>query len=659
MGKQDIAGLLARHSDIERRHIKLWLTSTEVLDALLNSGITNRSVGALDRAKEQLRLWVPNPSFDRSREILEDDHVCVISGTPGIGKTMLANVLLADYASREYQHIAISDDIDEGDRLWRPNDRQIFLYDDFLGHVTYGELQLSKNEPSRLAEFFERVRKSNNKRLILTTREYILSEAMLRYEPLTEEAVARSKSVVSLEDYTPRIRAQILYNHLFFSSLPPQLKSALLPKRRYWDVIRHRNYNPRVIEHAVSLDGVESLSPDEFVSNILATLENPTRVWERIFGNLPIMARRVLLAVASLPSEAFLEDVQHVVESLSPKDFDAGEFKNAVSMVEGTFVNLEEADPGSGSRRRIVEIRDQSVRDYLWARLEGVDGEADALLKGAIFFEQCVILYEGQNHAASSLVGLWSPSRFPTRARHVVNHAAVASRAAQLLNSPTPVVKTVWEEGAECLVRDTVSLERRTAFLMSVLTADPTSQVVAASTNDALLATIEAWEAGQGSLLPALGLIKQASARHLCTDEVLERAQRALLGLTVSRLYRQEGFEVLIGLSILNPDLFADPSPALETWNSEFEAFLVNQRDRLLEEIDDSSRLEREMEEIRDIADQLGSDISELETEVQYRLEELLANREPDYDDDLRDYYKDTKKDSDATEIDALFQSLR
>ena len=246
MGKHDISGLLARHSDVERRHIKLWLTSTEVLDALLNSDIFNRSEDALEQAKQQLRLWVPNPSFARAREILDANRVCVISGPPGIGKTMLANVLSAGYASRGYQLVAISDDIDEGDRAWRSNVRQVFLYDDFLGHVTYGELRLRKNEQSRLAQFMERVRRSDNKRFILTTREYILSEALNRYERLSGTEIAMSKSIISLEDYTHLIRARILYNHLFFSDLPSNLKTSLLPNERYWDVIRHRNYNPRV-----------------------------------------------------------------------------------------------------------------------------------------------------------------------------------------------------------------------------------------------------------------------------------------------------------------------------------------------------------------------------------------------------------------------------
>ena len=329
IGKDDLSGLLARHSEVERSHIKLWLTSSEVLDALLNSGTFNRSENARRQSKHQLRLWVPNPSFARARDILGTNRVCIISGAPGIGKTMLANVLSASYAERGYQLVAISEDIDEGDRAWRSDTQQVFLYDDFLGHVTYGELHLRKNEESRLANFMERVRSSKNKRFILTTREYILSEAQQRYEHLSNTELAAYKNIIQLEDYTQLIRARILYNHLFFSELPPELKTALLHDARYRDAINHQNYNPRIIEQVVSLPGVDSFSPDEFVTHIFETLRNPTRVWEVIYENLPDMARRILLALTSLPTEVLLEDLRRVVHSLSPGNFDAGRFRQS------------------------------------------------------------------------------------------------------------------------------------------------------------------------------------------------------------------------------------------------------------------------------------------------------------------------------------------
>ena len=263
---------------------------------------------------------------------------------------MLAHVLLAGYASLNYQQIAISGAISEAERTWRSDVKQVFLFDDFLGRVTYGELRLQTNAESRLAAFLQRVRSSEYKRFILTTREYILSEAIQRYDRLTEIDLATTKSIVSLEDYTNLIRGQILYNQLFFSDLPQNLKTALLSGKRYWDVIRHRNYNPRVIDHAVRLQNVDAPSPGEFVSNLFAALENPTDVWDRAFKNLSEMARHILRAIASLPASVLLGDLRYAVQGVAPKDFDPGKFMDSISVIEGTFIDIKKQSLGQKAR---------------------------------------------------------------------------------------------------------------------------------------------------------------------------------------------------------------------------------------------------------------------------------------------------------------------
>ena len=659
-GKQDISGLLQKHPDVERRNIKLWLTSTEVLDALLNSDVFNRSENALDRIERQLMLWVPNPSYSRSRDILESNHVCVISGAPGIGKTMLANVLSAGYVSLGYQLVEITRDINEATSVWRTNVPQVFLYDDFLGHVKYGELHLPKNEESRLAHFLDRVRNSENKKVILTTREYILAEAKQHYEQMSGLDFSAFKDIVGLEDYTELIRAQILYNHLFFSRLPPDLKTALLPGERYWDVIRHRNYNPRVIEHTVSLPGVATLSPDAFLTNIFATLDDPSKVWEGIFVNLSNMARRVLRAVASLPSEVLLEDVRHVVENLSRSDFDAGDFRNAISMLEGTFITLREARTGSSGQDRILVIRDQSVRDYLWARFESVGGEADALLRDALYFEQCVILYEGHNHAISMRSRFLPWQGIRERDRLVVDYEAVARRAIELLDSTSPVVFTAGGEFGQYSSRQSVNLERRAAFLLSLFVEHQTSQAVAASANRALVATIEAWEERRGSPRNALSLFSELEEhKDLLNEDVVERAEQAFLSLATSQLGQREDFEVLVDIADLHPDLFRSPQRSFESWSAEFQAFLDSERVWLLEEFKDSDLLKEEIEAFGRIARALDMDISALEADVESRLEELPPEWEPDRNDEIPELHKDPRETSDGKEIDALFRSLR
>ena len=655
-GRDDLSSLLARHNDVERRHIKLWLTSTQVLDTLLNSVIATRGEGAAERAQRQLRLWVPNPSFERAHGILEANRVCVISGAPGIGKTMLADVLLAGYTSLGYEPIVISTDIEEGEGSWRPSRRQVFHYDDFLGHVTYGELHLRKNEESRLAAFIERVRNSTDKRFILTTREYILSEALSRYERLSDIEVETYKSIVSLHDYTHLIRARILYNHLFFSDLPPKLKRALVPGNRYWDVIRHRNYNPRIIDHAVNLPGVAKLNPEGFVSNMIATLDNPTSVWRRIFDNLPAMACRILLAVASLPFRILLADVQVAVRSLSPGDFDPSEFRSAIGMVEGTFLELEEVNPGGPTHERIVTIRDPSVRDYLWSRLEGVDGEADSLLKSATFFEQCVVLYEGRHSASSSSGGPLSRVTGDARNRVVVGHEAIAEKALELIASPSPRLMHV----GDYFVLETPSLTSRATFLATVLVENQTSRMVAASAATALEASREAWEAGRGSSGEGVDLLRQAKrVEKLLPGDVLQRAERAFLGLVSGRFEQTEDFTALVNLADLSADLFVPPHRSLESWGSEFRVFLGDKRSWLLEDSDDPDQLEDELHAIYHVANALETDISELVAGVDEHITELreAAAYEPSYDD-WRDPQSEPAGVSAVREVDALLQSL-
>ncbi len=663
MGKDDLSGLLAKHQDVERRHVKLWLTSTEVLDALLNSGIVNRSEDASERAQKQLRLWVPNESYNRAREILDTSHVCVIAGGPGIGKSMLADILLADYASQGYETVSISEDIGEGDSAWRPNLRQVFLYDDFLGHVMYGELRLRKNEETRLSRFLDLVRRSEYKRCILTTREYILIDAMRRYESLSDREMEPIKSIITLEDYTPLIRGRILYNHLFFSNLPNELKTALLPDERYWDVIRHPNYNPRVIEYAVDSRHVSSLSPEDFVSNIFATLEDPTMIWERIFADLSDMARRVLLAITSLPTETFLGDVQDVVKRVWPADFDSGRFRNAVAVIEGMFVDLREASPGTSRRDRIVAIRNPSVRDYLWARLESDEIEADMLLDSAVFFEQCVILYEGSNHANSILPTFLRESKGSQRARHLVNHEKVASQAIELIAGHSPVLRSFGGRYSERAERESADLGRRTAFLLSMLEDHPTSSVVADSAGRGLGIVVDAWDAGRGSPTEMVQIIRQAvKVRDFLHEDILQRAEQSAFNGITGRLDDTQDFEALVEFAKLDTDLFKSPNRSLEAWAEEFEDYLDGERDWLLEEVDDPDWLDSIMSDIRGIARALSVDVDELDYLADDRIQELRDSWEPDFDDDRRELYNGTENSSnevsDEAEVNALFRSL-
>ena len=357
----------------------------------------------------------------------------------------------------------------------------------------------------------------------------------------------------------------------------------------------------------------------------------------------------------------FLEDVRHIVEAFPPSDFDTGRFRSAIRMLEGTFIEIGEATPGLNNQQRVVVIRDPSVRDYLWGRLAEGDGEADALLRNAIYFEQCVILYEGHSRANSEKALSLTSALAHTQVRDVLDHEDVACRAVDLLMTPSPKGGRWVSEDSGYYHREPMSLERRISFLLDIFAEHQNNPRVTASANSALTITIEEWEAGRCSLSDALRLLVQAMKMvGFPPNNLIERAERALFKLTLDRLQQREGFEVLIGLTTLRPHLMSEPQRGLELWSSEFEGFLENERVWLLEEIDDPDLLEDEIRELGEIASALGVDITELEADAEDRRDVLLDSLdwEPDDYDFLRDSHSDPTDEQEVTEVDTLFYSL-
>ena len=181
LGRDDIKNLLTQHPDVERQHFKLWLTSATVLERVLNAGTFSESDRHLERIRQRLCRYVPNPSLERAQAILDKSHFCIVAGIPGIGKTTLAEVLLTDLVDRHgFSAYRVTHDLSELQSIKNPKSKQVFYFDDFLGKTALDKLQ--KNEDQRLVELMEEVAENPNWRFILTTREYILNMAQQHYE---------------------------------------------------------------------------------------------------------------------------------------------------------------------------------------------------------------------------------------------------------------------------------------------------------------------------------------------------------------------------------------------------------------------------------------------------------------------------------------------
>lgn len=359
--QSDLNNLLERFPEIEKNHFKLWMTSTNILEQIFNADIYNKTTFKLEQIKDKIQIFVPNPSVDKANKILEENNFVVISGAPGVGKTTLGDMLILQYISDGYEFINITENIDEACKLYKRDDnkKQIFYYDDFLG-----ETNLTKNEDSNLIMFIRQISKVKNKKLILATREYILQQTKLSSEKI--ENFEFKKCIIDLEEYSSLIKAQILYNHLYFSELPYEYINALLADDNYNAIINHKNYNPRIIEHMTKANIHKTTDAENYFSEFMNNLDNPEKIWNHAFENhLNKMSRSILFALATYKNTFFFsnnkdkikEESIKVCSTLYSETMTDLDFKNGLKVLDGDFINISDS--------QYISFSNPSVRDFL------------------------------------------------------------------------------------------------------------------------------------------------------------------------------------------------------------------------------------------------------------------------------------------------------
>lgn len=393
IGGRDLDGLLTRHPQVERRHPKLWLSTGTQLYWALHSDIASRSTALRDRIQRSLARYVVNDGLQRAREVLDNRKVCIIAGVPGIGKTMLGQVLVADAVAAGYEPVEVSEDISEawsalGDGL------QIFFYDDFLGQLSFSE-RLGKNEDRRLTDFIEKISKTQSKLFVLTTREYVLRDAQRTYERL-RRLDDRMHFVLALDDYTTIDRARILYNHLWHGSVSASALSEVADGgwRR---IVHHTGYSPRLVEYCTgdSFDGGSA----GYVDRVVNILNHPEELWATGFDqHLSRVQQLLVIVLAALPPQTPVSDALAAHHALCRKvglDVDGSLFRTALGSSEGTFIELTNVGGVP-----MVSYHNPSVREFALDRLAGDPVLVAAIVQSAVFFDQLQRLFvHGQGSA--------------------------------------------------------------------------------------------------------------------------------------------------------------------------------------------------------------------------------------------------------------------
>ncbi|MDD2656858.1 MAG: ATP-binding protein [Patescibacteria group bacterium] len=392
----NLNNLLNKYPEIEESHFKLWLSSTNILQKVINNGISGRSEFTKENIKKKIQLYVKNNRFSEATEILNKEKFLIIIGSPGIGKSTMAHMLIYNFLKHSYQVVDIKEKISEAEDLWKPRKKQIFYFDDFLGS-NYIQIINSKNSDKSLINFIKRIKGDPTKRMILTSRTTIINQATQEFPNLDNPEINLSKHEVNISDYGDWEKAMILYNHMFFSGINKKYLSKIVENKNYWKIIKHTNFNPRLIEFITDKERVKNLEKEgkDYMEFILYNLNNPSEIWKHPYETqLDDYAKFMVSTLFSLSNNIGStnnEQYDKAFEARLNYEINTGGFKRKhnifnlkIKELLGSFIKSYRAKEDT----IYYNFFNHSIEDFLINYLQTDNTEKKRILESAIYVEQ-------------------------------------------------------------------------------------------------------------------------------------------------------------------------------------------------------------------------------------------------------------------------------
>ena len=286
IGRHELNDLLAKENYqwVVDQTPGLWLPSFSTVARILFNRIVGRSNHLVTEFAKKNKRSIWTGGIQKALKKLRQNRVLVVAGNPGVGKTTAAELLALKSVREGFRLYVTYSDIGELEDVWNERERQVFLYDDFLGS-NYCEA-IENAGDTKICAFMNRVSDSDNKQFIITSRTTVLERGVADSEKLNRSGIAKSPYVCNLDELSGFEKAKILYNHMYYSNLSELWLKEIVSKRNYLQIVTHANFNPRLIEFFLQKENLPpDLKPEGFIAHVRYTLDHPDEVWRGLFSS--------------------------------------------------------------------------------------------------------------------------------------------------------------------------------------------------------------------------------------------------------------------------------------------------------------------------------------------------------------------------------------
>lgn len=368
-----------------QKYPTLWNFSTDILKDVVNRSVLLDSEEIIQQANEHTE-FVPTEVFGRCLETLEREHILLLQGAPGSGKTITSKMIALDFIHRGYslRYSADSNIKELKEALSLEDDKGLLFLDDFLGQIYYN---MDESKIRQLETVLSYVRRSKNKYIILNSRVTILREAYQKFNRFSP--LLRNIPVVSTDSLTTYEKAQIFKNHIeknFPDALEEHVRY-LVSTEKHLEIIRHRNFNPRIIS-LLSLLRSHSAQPDVCYQKLIHYLNFPEEIWKEEFETRLLPQDRVLLTTLySLTNRSVEYDILR--ECFNARIGTMPEIDKTVNQLNSVLNRLNQSMIQVSIKEKYeIGVINPSVNDFLFRYIEENKPEKEAVIHAAVYLDQ-------------------------------------------------------------------------------------------------------------------------------------------------------------------------------------------------------------------------------------------------------------------------------
>lgn len=378
--------------EILKKHYKLWLDSIGVLENLLQSDLFVDCEVLLSDIEKEKKFFVQTKVFDEAIKCLDKNKALFITGNPGVGKTITSKMIVLYYASMGYQvrYTSSNTDFKELKRSLsnNPMSKQIILIDDCFGQAYF---QMKDSQNDELLALIKYINLSPNKLLVLNSRITIFQEAKER-KPELIKSLRNGEYKTFLIDMNAMShleKAKILYNHLFFNNIGFEYFEQIKKEKRYHTIIKHPNYNPRLIEYICDLNRLNDIAPKDYFNFILKQLNNPKSIWKDEYERRLSKSDRILLTSLYSISDKTVDETL-LKDCFETRIVLEQDVDNTINQYEASLIRLSDGfiKIVDEKGKKKISVVNPSINDFLDARMHEITYEKENIVRTAKSIQQ-------------------------------------------------------------------------------------------------------------------------------------------------------------------------------------------------------------------------------------------------------------------------------